>query len=478
MLLKYFYDKQLAHASYLVGCQRTGEAIVIDPSRNVAQYVQAAAAEGLKITATTETHIHADFVSGSRELADTHGAKLYLSDEGDADWKYQYASQYDSQLLKNGDTIRVGRIKLEVLHTPGHTPESISFILTDEGGGANEPMGIFTGDFVFVGSIGRPDLLETAAGVVGSAEKGARQLYRSVDKFLSLPDHLQVWTAHGAGSACGKGLGAIPSSTVGYEKRFNPALKPRTEHEFVDYILADQPETPFYFAVMKRVNKVGPELLRNLPKVQLAAATKLKDAIVNGQLVDTRDSASFAMKHVSGSLNLPMGTLVQWGGFLIDYNTPAALIVKESSLEQALQSLRAIGIDQVLVYFDTDDAEVEKSMLESYSVDTPANLKASIESGAVQLIDVRAATEFREERISGATHCFLGEIARDVDRFDRQIPVVTQCLGGGRSAIAASVLQRAGFRVTNMTGGIRGWKNAGLPTTIPDGESCNTSCAV
>jgi hydroxyacylglutathione hydrolase len=478
MLLKYFYDKQLAHASYLVGCQRTGEAIVIDPSRNVAQYVQAAAAEGLKITATTETHIHADFVSGSRELADTHGAKLYLSDEGDADWKYQYASQYDSQLLKDGDTIRVGRIKLEVLHTPGHTPESISFILTDEGGGANEPMGIFTGDFVFVGSIGRPDLLETAAGVVGSAEKGARQLYRSVDKFLSLPDHLQVWPAHGAGSACGKGLGAIPSSTVGYEKRFNPALKPRTEHEFVDYILADQPETPFYFAVMKRVNKVGPELLRNLPKVQLAAATKLKDAIVNGQLVDTRDSASFAMKHVSGSLNLPMGTLVQWGGFLIDYNTPAALIVKESSLEQALHSLRAIGIDQVLVYFDTDDAEVEKSMLESYSVDTPANLKASIESGAVQLIDVRAATEFREERISGATHCFLGEIARDVDRFDRQIPVVTQCLGGGRSAIAASVLQRAGFRVTNMTGGIRGWKNAGLPTTIPDGESCNTSCAV
>jgi hydroxyacylglutathione hydrolase len=273
-------------------------------------------------------------------------------------------------------------------------------------------------------------------------------------------------------------LGAIPSSTVGYERRFNPALKPRTENEFVDYILADQPETPFYFAVMKRVNKVGPELVQNLPKVQLAPATKLNDAIVNGQLVDTRDSASFAMKHISGSLNLPMGTLVQWGGFLIDYNTPTALIVKESSLEQALQSLRAIGIDQVLAYFDTDDAEVQKSMLESYSIDTPANLKASIESGTVQLIDVRAATEFREERIVGATHCFLGEIARDVDRFDRKIPVVTQCLGGGRSAIAASVLQRAGFRVTNMTGGIRGWKNAGLPTTIPDGESCKTSCAV
>lgn len=462
----------------MVGCQRTGEAIIIDPGRNVAQYIQAAAAEGLKITATTETHIHADFVSGSRELADTLGAKLYLSDEGGTDWKYQYASQYDSELLKNGDTIRMGRIKLEVLHTPGHTPESISFILTDEGGGANEPMGIFTGDFVFVGSIGRPDLLETAAGVIGSAEKGARQLYHSVDKFLSLPDHLQVWPAHGAGSACGKGLGAIPSSTVGYEKRFNPALKPRTEQEFVDYILDDQPETPFYFAVMKRVNKVGPELVKNLPKVQLASATKLKDVIASGQLVDTRDSASFAMKHVSGSLNLPMGTLVQWAGFLIDYNTPTALIVQESSLEQALQSLRSIGIDQVQMYFDTDDAEVQTSMLESYSVDTPANLKASIESGEVQLIDVRAATEYREEQIVGATHCFLGKIAREVDRFDRRIPVVTQCLGGGRSAIAASVLQKAGFHVTNMTGGIRGWKNAGLPTTTIAEESCKTSCVV
>jgi hydroxyacylglutathione hydrolase len=478
MLLKYFYDKQLAHASYMVGCQRTGEAIIIDPGRNITPYMQAAAAEGLKITAATETHIHADFVSGSRELADTLGTKLYLSDEGDANWKYQYASQHDSQLLKEGDTIRVGKIKLEVLHTPGHTPESISFILTDEGGGADEPMGIFTGDFVFVGSIGRPDLLETAAGVVGSAEKGARQLYHSVDKFMSLADHLQVWPAHGAGSACGKGLGAIPSSTVGYEKRFNPALKPRTEQEFVDYILADQPETPFYFAVMKRVNKVGPALLKNLTKVQGADAAKLRVAKASVQLIDTRDSASFAMKHVSGSINLPLSSLVQWGGFLIDYNTPTALIVQKSALEQALQSLRSIGIDHVAEYFDTDDTEVQRGMVESYSSDIPTNLQSAIESGSVQLIDVRAATEFREERIAGATHCFLGDLVRKVDRFDRQTPVVVQCLGGGRSAIATSVLQKAGFRVTNMTGGIRAWKNSGLPTMLTNEESCKSTCAV
>ena len=163
-----------------------------------------AAAEGRRITGSAETHIHADFVSGSRELADRVGAKLYLSDEGPADWKYQFANQHTSQLLKNGDAFHVGKVKLTVMHTPGHTPESISFVLTDEGGGANVPMGIFTGDFVFVGSIGRPDLLETAAGVVGSAETGARQLYHSVEKFRALPDHLQVWPAHGAGSACGK----------------------------------------------------------------------------------------------------------------------------------------------------------------------------------------------------------------------------------------------------------------------------------
>lgn len=173
MLLKYFYDKSLAHASYMVGCQRTGEAIIIDPSRSVGQYLEDAAAEGLRITGSAETHIHADFVSGSRELADRVNAKLYLSDEGPADWKYQFADQHSSELLKDGDVIQVGKIKLEVMHTPGHTPEHISFVLTDEGGGANVPMGIFTGDFVFVGSIGRPDLLETAAGVVGSAEKGA-----------------------------------------------------------------------------------------------------------------------------------------------------------------------------------------------------------------------------------------------------------------------------------------------------------------
>ena len=261
MLLKYFYDQTLAHASYLVGCQKSGTAMVVDPGRDVEPYLQVAAENGMKITGVAETHIHADYVSGAHELAARIGAKLYVSDEGPAEWKYQYATRYDHQLLKDGDEFKVGNIKFTVVHTPGHTPESISFLLTDQGGGATEPMGIFTGDFVFVGSIGRPDLLEEAAGIFGSAKVGAHDLFASVQKFRALPDYLQIWPAHGAGSACGKGLGAIPSSTVGYEKRFNPALQFTDEGEFVDYILADQPEAPKYFAVMKRVNKVGPELL-------------------------------------------------------------------------------------------------------------------------------------------------------------------------------------------------------------------------
>jgi len=237
LLLRYFYDEKLAHASYLAGCQETGEAIVIDPGRDLEPYFQAAKAEGVRIVAATETHIHADFVSGLRELGEAHQVKLYLSDEGDEDWKYQYADGLNHQLVKDKDRFAVGSLVFEVMHTPGHTPESISFLLTDRGGNADRPMGIFTGDFVFVGDVGRPDLLEKAAGYQGAAEAGARAMFRSLQKFKQLPDYLQVWPAHGAGSACGKALGAVPSSTVGYEKLFNWALAHANEEEFVRALL-------------------------------------------------------------------------------------------------------------------------------------------------------------------------------------------------------------------------------------------------
>lgn len=205
MYLRYFYNDKLAHASYLAGCPVTGEALVIDPDRDVEPYLQTARKEGMNIVAAAETHIHADYVSGARELAEQAGAKLYLSGETQGGTGYPYTRNLDHQLLKDGDSFQIGNLRLDVLHTPGHTPEHLSYLLTD--GGVDEPMGIFTGDFVFVGDVGRPDLLEKAVGVSGSAAIGADQLFHSLKRFKELPDFLQVWPAHGAGSACGKALG-------------------------------------------------------------------------------------------------------------------------------------------------------------------------------------------------------------------------------------------------------------------------------
>lgn len=463
MLLKYFYDPELAHASYLVGCQKSGEAVVIDPGRSIEQYLEAAEQEGLRIVGSAETHIHADFVSGSCELAERTGARLYLSDEGPAEWKYEFAGRYDTQLLKHGDTFRVGSVLLRAVHTPGHTPEHMSYLLTDEGGGADEPMGIFTGDFVFVGSIGRPDLLETAAGVAGSADAGARQLYHSLRRFCNLPDHLQIWPAHGAGSACGKGLGAVPSSTVGYEKRFNPGLKFRDEQEFVDYILLDQPETPLYFAVMKRVNKEGPGLVRTLPPVEALDPDLLTEAASRYLVIDTIPSAEFAKAHVPGTINIPAASLVRWAGFIVDYSRPVYLLSDEASIAGHLRRLRSIGIDNVGGYFDTRAVQDAGLRAESYKSGPPEELRPGIESDTLTVLDVRAATEYREGHIPGARHRFIGSLPGDTSGIERSRPVVVHCLGGERSAIAASLLQRAGYDVIDMKGGFRAWTAAGFP---------------
>ena len=214
MFFKRFYDDGLAQASYLIGCESTGEAVVVDPNRDIGQYVAAATADKLRITHVTETHIHADFVSGSRELADRADAKLLLSGEGGRDWQYAFAAQSHAQLLNDGDSFTVGRVRIDVIHTPGHTPEHLAFLVTDLAS-SDKPTGLLSGDFVFVGDVGRPDLLERAAKKVGTMEAAAHQLFRSIQRFRELPDYLQLWPGHGAGSACGKSLGAMPQSTVG-----------------------------------------------------------------------------------------------------------------------------------------------------------------------------------------------------------------------------------------------------------------------
>ena len=463
MLLKYFYDTALAHASYMVGCQRAKVAVVVDPGRDIDQYLNMAEREGLKLIAVAETHIHADYVSGARELADRVGAKLYISDEGPADWKYQFADQYDHQLVKDGDSFLIGNIRFDVLRTPGHTPESISFMLTDEGGGANKPMGIFTGDFVFVGSIGRPDLLEEAAGIRGSAEAGAHELFHSAQRFKALPDYLQVWPAHGAGSACGKGLGAIPSTTVGYEKLFNPSLQFTEEDAFVQYILSDQPEAPKYFAVMKRVNKEGPRVLGDAGLPEALPIDQLTDAVESATVIDLTPSNVFADAHACGSINIPTSMLALWAGWMVNYSLPVYLIAEANQLAEATRVLRKIGLDQVRGYFDRAAIANAGLACESYQNSSPTELAPRIEAGEVALIDVRSDAEWNAGRIAQANHEFLGRLPDTVFEISNGKPVVTQCQSGARSAIAASILQAAGVDVINMTGGMSAWKAAGLP---------------
>lgn len=317
MFLKRFYDDQLAQASYMVGCARAGQALAIDPNRNVEQYIAAAEAEGVRITHVTETHIHADFVSGSRELAQRAGARLFLSDEGGADWKYAFGGEAGAELLRDGSSFNVGDVRVDVLHTPGHTPEHLTLLITDTAS-ADKPMGAFTGDFIFVGDVGRPDLLERAARISGTMEESARQLFRSIQRFKTLPDYLQLWPGHGAGSACGKALGAVPQSSLGYEKLFNWGFTTRDEREFVDLVLAGQPEPPKYFAEMKRINREGPPILGSFRHPERLPASRLAELLERGGLViDVRHSSDFAVAHISGTINIPLNhSFTTWAGWL------------------------------------------------------------------------------------------------------------------------------------------------------------------
>ena len=467
MLLKYFYEQTLAHASYLVGCQATGEAIIIDPGRDVEVYLHEAEANDLQIVAAAETHIHADFVSGSRELAERTGARLYLSDEGDEAWKYLFADDYDHMLLKDGDRFMVGNVRFDVLHTPGHTPEHVSFLMTDTAG-ADRPMGVFTGDFVFVGAVGRPDLLEKAAGMKDTAVSAAQQMFHSAQRFRELPDYLQVWPAHGAGSACGKGLGAVPSTTVGYEKMFNPALSLEDEGAFVEELLEGQPEPPKYFAIMKRVNKEGPPLLHTLPTPEHLPARGIPELLEAGAtVVDVRDPDAFAGRHIPGTINIPLPDLANWAGWLVDYERSLYLIIDSEEVDRAVHDLLYIGIDNIGGYFEPTAIAVLAEggrPPESYEVATADRLADRILNGDVTVVDVRSESEWDEEHLPGAMHIMLGYLPERAREVINSKPVVVQCRTGARSAIGASILQAAGAEeVINMQGGLRDWAAAGLP---------------
>ncbi len=466
MYFRLLYNEHLAQASYLIGCAATGEALVVDPNRDLDQYCDLAAREGFRISAVTETHIHADFVSGARELAACSGAHLYLSGEGTSDWQYAYPAEAGATLLHDGDAFMVGHIRLDVLHTPGHTPEHLSFLVTDTAH-AEEPMGVLTGDVVFVGDVGRPDLLERAAGYAGTMEAGARHLYASLRRFKALPDYLQVWPGHGAGSACGRALGAVPQSTVGYEKHVNWAFQVPDEAAFVAAVLAGQPNPPRYFAEMKRINKHGPAPLATLPSPRPLHAADLQAALSAGRLiVDTRPADAYGGGHLPGTLNIPLGAgFVTWAGWLLPYDRPVALIVDDSdatlNARAAVRELRLIGLDAVSGYWTAEALAAwtaQGHALASRRRIDPLGLPRLVKEGAV-LLDVREPAERALGHIPGSQAMPLGYLRQRLDEVPRDRPLIVYCQSGRRSAIAASVLAMAGYpRVVDLVGGFDAWR--------------------
>lgn len=453
MFFQHVYDETLAQASYIIGCQVSGEALVIDAKRDVDTYLEIAQQNNLKITKVTETHIHADFLSGSRELVALTGAELLLSDEGGPDWQYEFAHTG----LKHGDVIRLGNLSLEVLHTPGHTPESISFLLTDHPA-TDEPIMLFTGDFVFVGDVGRPDLLEKAAGMLGTQEVGAKQLFESIKRFKDLPDYVQVWPGHGAGSACGKSLGAVPSSTVGYEKIRNWALQYGEVESFTKDLLDGQPEAPKYFAMMKKLNKVDRPLLTEVPKHRKLTKEAFLQVYEEGMMViDTRHKTAYAAGYLPHSVNVQNNkSFSNWMGWIMDYDVPFVLIADEAEMEDITRKLMRIGLDKIHGYID-EIGDLGVSLQTAAVIDMEA-FEAALDEEHVQVVDVRNEKEFTDGHIQGATHVFVGTLTDNLDKLDRTKDLVIHCQAGDRSTIAYSLLKKHGFEsVRNYAGGMKEW---------------------
>ncbi|MEP6492774.1 MAG: rhodanese-like domain-containing protein [bacterium] len=475
MLLERFHDDLLAQTSYLIGCQQTKVAIVVDPNRDVDRYVDAAARHKLTIAFVTETHIHADFVSGSRDLARKTGARLILSGAGGEDWQYRFAAAESARIVRHGEHVDVGTVRLSVRETPGHTPEHVCFVVVDRES-SDRPVGMVSGDFIFVGDVGRPDLLERAANARGSMDALARALFRSIRATADLPDYLQIWPGHGAGSACGKSLGAMPSTTLGYERIANWAFQIDDEDRFVRNVLAGQPEPPKYFAMMKAINRDGPPptagASRELPELDLAAYDRVIAA--GAIVVDVRSTADYALAHIPSTLNIPVGTsFATWAGSLLSYERDIVLLADDRRrIARARHALRLIGLDRVIGWAGARLRDAWRRAHGELATVVQTDVGSVTTGNHRMVIDVRAATEWDEAHIPGAKHFFLGDLAALARDLPRDTPVALHCQGGTRSAIAASVLETEGFtNIVNVAGGIRAWEAAGLPLVrdIEDG---------
>jgi hydroxyacylglutathione hydrolase len=456
MFFRHVYEKGLAHASYVVGCQASGTAMVIDPQRDIDVYLEISSQEKLRITHILETHIHADFLSGSRELASVTGAKMYLSDEGGSEWQYAFPHEG----IKDGDAFMVGNLRIDVLHTPGHTPEHISFLLTDTPSG-DHPVMMFTGDFVFVGDVGRPDLLEKAAGYSGTMVESAKTMFNSLKRFKQLPDHIQVWPAHGAGSACGKALGAVPGSTVGYEKLVNWALKHTDEEAFIRELLEGQPEPPYYFAKMKSLNKIDRPLLSDIPALhRLGPDAFLENIKQETLIIDTRPKQLYAEGHIPGSVNIQNNKAFStWMGWIVEYDKPFMLIAQEQDIESITRKMMRIGMDHCKGFI----TDIQEYVDLGYTLTivhqmTLVEVHEHMKDSEYTILDVRSANEFADGHIPGAINIHGGQLRNRLTELPEG-SLIVHCQGGDRSSIAMGILEQANSRTLyNVPGGFNEWK--------------------
>ena len=467
MYFKQFYLGCLAHASYLVGAD--GEAAVVDPQRDVDQYIAEAEAQGLTIKYVVETHLHADFVSGHRELADRTGAEIVFG--------HRAGATFSHLAVRDGDELRLGSVALRVLETPGHTPESISILVVDTEA-AGEPRRVLTGDTLFIGDVGRPDLVGSKGY---TAEEMAGMLYDSLhEKLLALDDAVEVYPAHGAGSLCGRNLSKETSSTIGEQRRFNYALRPMPRDEFVAMMTENLPEVPAYFPKDAEINRVGAPALASMARPKALTPAELSALAGAGHLVvDVRDGAAFGTAHVPGALGIGLGgQFASWAGTLIAIGTPILLVADGvDGVDEAVMRLARVGIETVRGFLDGGMYTWDNAGLPTASVaQMPADeLDARIAEGAdLQVVDVRRPAEYATGHVPGAVNIQLAELDRRAVELDPERPTAVVCASGYRSSIATSVLERRDFaRLFNVVGGTSGWLNAGYVVEGAASASCS-----
>jgi hydroxyacylglutathione hydrolase len=470
----FFYQRfipGLAIASYMVGDEKAKSVAVIDPTRDVDEYVRIARDEGLHITHILETHVHADYVSGSAELKARLGGepKVVVSGMGGKQWTPAYADV----VVKNGDALTLGSIHLKAIHTPGHTPEHVAWALYDDARSSDTPWMLFTGDFVFVGDVGRPDLLGPE-----QQKELAHELYRSLfEKLEGIPDFTEIFPGHGSGSLCGKAIGSRRSSTVGYERRFNAALQPKSEPRWTAALLKDMPLAPPYFRRMKHVNAQGPAILgHQLPGQRRMTAKEIHDRLCDSCLVvDVRPKEAYAAAHIPGSINIPLGqNLASWAGWVLPYDKDLLIVPSTpEEMPEVVTHLIRVGLDRIEGHMeDGMDAWQNHgfpiSKLEALSVQELAARLERGDSGSPFVLDVRTDSEWNAGHIDGAHHIHGGVLQERCDEVPKDRPVAVICGTGYRGSIAASFLKSRGYAdVANVLGGMTAWKAAGLPTARP-----------